>query len=180
MEYPDYLKDDPWLEYYNLGLQRSFSLTTDIDWAPDYAVEDLFGLVEAAGLSLSAFATHSSSLLKRAPKWAEIGLHPDNTRSDANHGLSRKILDLKEIYPEAVGVRAHRNFFGQNIAQFAAQAGLVYDASVFLWRRPWCQIFKDQYGLVRMCYNWEDGVQADMGLDWSIEHVPILGPGLKI
>jgi hypothetical protein len=178
--FQDTLRDDPWADFYNLDGAKTFSLTTDIDWAPDYAVEDLLSLVETAGLPLTAFATHKSSLLSRPPDWLEVGLHPDNTRPDPVYGLSRKILDLKEMYPQAVGVRAHRNFFGQNTAQLASQANLAYDASVFLWQRPWCQIHKDQYGLVRMCYNWEDGVQADMGLDWSLNHVPIQGPGLKI
>jgi hypothetical protein len=110
----------------------------------------------------------------------EIGLHPDNTRPDPRYGLARKLSTLKEIYPESIGMRAHRNFFGQNIAHYAREAGLVYDVSVLNWCRPFGQVFQDQYGLYRMSYNWEDGVHADMGLDWDLKHLPIEQPGLKI
>jgi hypothetical protein len=179
-EQKNLFSNDNWAQFYNIDAPTTFSLTTDIDWAPDYAIEDVFGLVEASGFSLTAFATHPSTILKAPPKWLEIGLHPDFTRPDPQHGISRKILELKELYPNSIGVRAHRNVFGQNIAHLAREAKMTYDASVLLWVRPWCQIFRDQFGLVRMCYNWEDGVHADMGLDWSLSHVPISGPGLKI
>lgn len=171
---------DPFAPFYNLDGFTTFALTTDIDWAPDYCVEDVFRLIEDAGLRLTAFATHDSHVARTAPKFVEIGLHPDNTRPHPEHGLSRKIPDLLDIYPQAVGLRAHRNFFGQNIAQMAAAAGLQYDASVLHWRQPFCQAGIDQYGLVRMCYNWEDGIHADRGLPWDLAHVPIAGPGLKI
>lgn len=171
---------DPFRSFYNLDGFTSVALTTDIDWAPDYAVEDLLLLVADAGFPITAFATHASSVFNGASSTVEIGLHPDNTRPHPEFGLRRKILDLKTMFPDARGVRAHRNFFGQNVAQMAADAALTYDASVFQWRRPYCQAFRDQYGLVRMSYNWEDGIQADMGLPWSLEHVPMDGPGLKI
>ena len=171
---------DIFAKYYNLSFPEFFSLTCDIDWAPDYAVADLFQIVSDIGYDLTAFATHDSDELKNCPNFVEIGLHPDNTRPHPEFGLSRKILDLKEMYPDAVGLRAHRNFFGQNIAHLASQAGLKYDVSVFNWRQKFVQIHKDQFGLLRTSYNWEDGINADMGLEWDIANVPIDDPGLKI
>lgn len=173
-------QNDPFSKYYNLEKVEHFSLSCDIDWAPEYAVADLFSIVADSGFDLTAFATHPSYECSNPPDFVEIGLHPDNTRPHPEFGLSRKILDLKELYPDAIGVRAHRNFFGQNIADFASKAGLVYDASVFTWQQKFAQIHKDQFGLWRMNYIWEDGVNADMGLEWDLKNVPIDGPGLKI
>ena len=145
---------DPWVGYYNLGRFSSFALTSDVDWAPDYCIEDVLTLVSKFNFFLSVFATHRSPILLAASDRVEVGLHPDFTRPHPEHGIRRKILDLLDVYPDAKGVRAHRNFFGQNIAQLAVEAGLTYDASVFHWGRPFCQIERDQYGLVRMSYCW--------------------------
>jgi hypothetical protein len=179
-EWTELFSGDPWARYYNLDRFSDFALTSDVDWAPDYCIEDLFSLVGDSDLNLSIFATHNSSILKAAPDFVEVGLHPDFTRPHPEHGIRRKMLDLLDVYPEARGVRAHRNFFGQNIAQLAREAGLIYDASVFHWSKPFSQVERDQYGLVRMTYCWEDGIQADRGLPWELQHVPIAGPGLKI
>lgn len=172
-------RNDPFREFYNLDGFTSFALTTDVDWAPDFCVEDVLELVAGAGLRVTAFATHRTGPLVRPPSFVEVGLHPDTTRPGAD-GIRRKIPDLLEIYPDARGLRAHRNFFGQNVAQLARASGLDYDASVLHWRQPFCQAEIDQYGLVRMTYNWEDGIHADRGLPWSLDWVPIAGPGLKI
>lgn len=171
---------DPFVGLYNLHGFTTYAMTADIDWAPEYAIEDMLGLFAEAGIKITCFATHESRVLKRPPAKIEVGLHPDFTRPHPEHGLRRKILDLYELYPQAVGVRAHRNFFGQNSAQLAADAGLSYDSSVLLWRQPFCQVHRDQWGLYRLCYSWEDGIQADMGLPWSLDVVPTTSPGLKI
>ncbi|AMS30171.1 MAG TPA: hypothetical protein DIU09_10685 [Hyphomonadaceae bacterium] len=173
-------KEDPFAAHYNLERLTSWSLSCDIDWAPDFAVEDLLCLVESFDIPLTAFATHKSDLLQRPPGWLEVGLHPDNTRPHAEHGLKRKVLDLLDLYPDAKGLRAHRNFFGQNIAQMTAEAGLTYDVSVLNWGMPFCQGQFDQYGLARLSYCWEDGVHADLNKPWDLSHVPFNGPGLKI
>jgi hypothetical protein len=179
-EAPGIFAGDSAAGFYNLDGFSTFAMTADIDWAPDYAIADLYGLFADAGLKLTAFATHASEELRRPPSFVEIGLHPDFTRMPEGTTPADKFRRLRDIYPDAVGTRSHRNVFGQNIAHAAAGSGLVYDASVFHWRLPYCQAQRDQWGLVRMSYCWEDGIQADMRLGWDMEHVPIEGPGLKI
>jgi len=172
--------ESPYLKFYNLNGFETWTLTCDIDWAPDYAVEDFFSIVESFGFELTAFATHKSSLLVRTPKWLEVGLHPDYTRPHPEYGISRKLIDLKDLYPDSQGVRSHRNFFGQNTADLAKKAGLIYDCSTLLWCNAYSQIYNDQFGLRRLSYVWEDGVHADMGLDWDMSHLPTETPGVKI
>jgi hypothetical protein len=171
--------NDPSSSLYNLDGFTSYAITADIDWAPDYAVADLLQIFADAGIKLTCYATHKSSLMQDSAS-LEVGLHPDYTRLSRDNNFFAKLLDLKEIYPDAIGVRSHRNFFGQNTAHMAAQAGLLYDSSVLLWRRPFNQIHRDQWGLYRLTYCWEDGINSDMGLPWTIDQVPITGPGLKI
>lgn len=172
--------NDPFRHLYNLDGFESYAMTADIDWAPEFAIEDMLSLFYSADIKITCFATHPSPALSRGSSLIEVGLHPDYTRPDAQRGLAGQLDKLQEIFPESKGVRSHRNFFGQNVAQLAAERGFLYDSSVLLWRQPLCQIHKDQWGLFRLCYSWEDGIQADMRLPWSLDVVPIDSPGLKI
>lgn len=176
----EYFEKDPFSPYYNLNGLETVILTTDIDWAPDYATAAVLELVAEAGFNITAFATHDSPLLKASSEFVEIGLHPDNTRPHPEFGFSRKILELKEIFPDSVGLRCHRNFFGQNISDLAKTAGLSYDISTFLWGQPFAQCYYDYNGLVRMAYVWEDGIHVDLNKPLELEHVKLDQPGLKI
>jgi hypothetical protein len=87
---------------------------------------------------------------------------------------------LKKYYPNAVGMRSHRNFFGQNIADLANQLGLRYDVSLFLWNTPFCQGYIDYNGMIRFAYMWEDGIHLDMGLSLNFHEVQLFSPGMKV
>ncbi|MFN9279795.1 MAG: hypothetical protein ACK6DW_08660 [Betaproteobacteria bacterium] len=171
---------DPFRGFYNLDGLRTVVLTTDIDWAPDYATEAVLDLVAQAGMKITAYATHDSTLLKASTSFVEIGLHPDNTRPDPVHRFAQKLPDLMEIFPDAVGLRCHRNFFGQNISDLAKACGLTYDLSTFLWRQPFAQAYVDYNGLVKMSYVWEDGIHVDVGEPLELSRIPLDSPGLKV
>ena len=173
-------RDDPLRDFYNLDGLTDVVLTTDIDWAPDYASETVFALAERYGFKITAFATHDSALLKHPPDAVEVGLHPDYSRPDPKHGFAEKIAALKDLYPTAVGARCHRNFFGQNVANQMHDAGLVYDASSILWNQPLCQGHVDYNGMVRFSYCWEDGLHCDTGLPFDLAQLKLDVPGLKI
>ncbi|HHY71902.1 MAG TPA: hypothetical protein GX497_01460 [Bacillus bacterium] len=171
---------DPLLPFYNINGLEKVILTCDIDWAPDFAIEYVMNLVEKYDCKITMFSTHKSELLLNAPEFVEVGLHPDFTRPNNQSGFGEKLFKLKEIYPNAVGTRSHRNFFGQNIADIAKQYDLQYDASVFLWNQPLCQVHKDYNNMLRFSYMWEDGIHLDMGLPFSWESISLSSPGLKI
>jgi hypothetical protein len=175
-----YFHNDPFRSVYNLDGVDTVLLTTDIDWAPDYATEAVLSLVAEAGFNITAYATHPSPLLKASTSFVEIGLHPDNTRPHPEHRFGRKILDLLEIFPDAVGLRCHRNFFGQNISDLAKAAGLKYDLSTFLWQQPFAQAYVDYNGLVKMAYTWEDGIHVDVGQPLELARVDLDSPGMKV
>lgn len=173
-------RDDPLLPYYNTDGLTDVVLTCDIDWAPEYAIEYVMDLVSKYGCKMTMFTTHRSSLLLNAPDFIEVALHPDFTRTPNLNGFSEKMTQLKDIYPDAVGTRSHRNFFGQNIADIAKKCELKYDASVFLWNQPLCQSHTDYNGMTRHTYMWEDGIHLDMGFDFDWSKISLHTPGMKI
>ena len=169
----------PLSQYYNLNGLSDVFLTCDTDWAPEFAIEYVLREVSRLGLKLTVFATGPSLVLQPAPDWLEIGLHPDFTRRNGPW-IAERFTALKEHYPQAAGMRSHRNFFGQNVAEAALAAGLSYDVSTLLFNQSLVQAWVDQYGLTRFAYMWEDGIHLDMGSDLNLEKIRLDVPGLKI
>lgn len=172
--------NDPLKEYYNLENLQKVILTCDVDWAPEYAIESVLQLISEYGFKINVFSTHKSEILLKKYPNVEVGIHPDFTRPDQHDWFDKKIFNLMNIYPGSEGMRAHRNFFGQNIGDLAHAAGLKYDVSVFLWNEAFCQAHQDYNGLVRFSYMWEDGIHLDTNTPFTLEAVNFMSPGLKI
>ena len=175
-----YFNNDPLSQFYNLNELDSVILTCDVDWAPDYAVKSVIELIGKYGFKINIFATHKSEVLQQKFNHVNVGLHPDFTRPSQKDWFDKKILNLKEIYPNSKGMRSHRNFFGQNIGDLAYQAGLKYDVSFFLWNEPYCQAHIDYNGMVRFSYFWEDGIHLDLNKPFDVNSINLDSPGLKI
>jgi hypothetical protein len=175
-----YFADDPLADVYNLDGLTDVVLTGDVDWAPDYAVAHVLRIVEGFGLKIALYATHPSAILADPPDFLEVGLHPDFTRHPSRLSPREHMEQLKAWYPDATGMRGHRNVFGQNIADIAAALGLRYDVSSILWNQPFCQGHVDYNGMARFSYMWEDGLHLDMGMGLDWDRIGLETPGLKI
>lgn len=173
------LASSPWASYLNLDGFKDAALTCDIDWAPEYAIQYVADRAAEFGHKITFFTTHDSEFCKSPPSHCEIGLHPDCTRPGRND-WDEEIGRLKSLYPDAVGMRAHTNLFGQRTAEAAARAGLMYDVSYLLWNRPLCQAWKDYAGLTRFTYHWEDGTHWYMNRPLTWDGIDLTSPGLKI
>jgi hypothetical protein len=171
---------DPLRRFYNLDGLTDVFLTCDVDWAPDYAIEMTLREIEKRGQKLTIFTTHDSAALKNPPLWLEVGLHPDFTRRHPAPWFDERMATLKALYPDAVGMRSHRNFFGQNIGDLARTNGLVYDVSTVLWNEPFCQAHRDYNGIVRFAYCWEDGLHLDLHPTFDFSGIRLNTPGMKI
>jgi hypothetical protein len=142
--------------------------TCDVDWAPEYAIEDTVSFFLDLGVPLTAFATHDSPVLRQSG--IDVGIHPYLSREhERDH--SRVIGGLKELYPDARGSRSHRNFFGYTTPGLLAEHGLEYDISVVTWGHP-CLINQHFSGIKTLTYSWEDGLHFDYGLDLDAGVMP--------
>jgi hypothetical protein len=165
--------------YYNAdGLTTAF-VTMDVDWAPDPVLKYCLDWFMANDMKITAFITHDSAVAKafaRDPR-IEWGLHPNFSRS---YVPNERVRALKEIYPEAIGSRGHRNVCGRDVTDALLQCGLQYDVSKLLWNHPYAQVTPMYNGLVEAPYVWEDGVHLEMRLPLEPQEIPVSGPGLKI
>jgi hypothetical protein len=173
------LRASPFARFYNLDGVTDVFLTADIDWAPEYAIAEVLRVVESFGMKLTAFATGSSPILAAPPDWLEVGIHPDFTRRQGPW-IDERMAAMLALYPQAVGMRSHRNYFGQNIADLAHASGLRYDASSVLFNQPLAQAHLDYNGMTRFSYCWEDGLHLDCKLGLDLSRTTIETPGLKL
>lgn len=86
-------------------------LTFDVDWAPDYMVDQVVNICLESGINATFFVTHPSETLtrlKQYPNQFEIGIHPNFLQKSTQGSTEIKILEYcKNIVPRAQSVRMH-------------------------------------------------------------------------
>ena len=120
--------------FVNLGYESMIALTFDIDWVPDELIDFLLNLVGRYKVKATIFATHETSLLKNLePKQFEIAIHPNFLKG----GEPEQIVEqLKLLYPQTVGVRAHCLFIHSRLYPIYEKYGLCYSSDYLLYMQP--------------------------------------------
>jgi ubiquinone/menaquinone biosynthesis C-methylase UbiE len=163
-----------------------FCLTSDLDWASDFAVSDLLQLVGSYGITPTVFATHASCAIREshANGAIELGIHP-NFLPGSTHGSDYlAVIDhLTDTFPEAQSFRSHCFVDGTHITREMVRRGFRYDSNVCLYLQPDLAPLNHESGLVRFPVFWEDDTHwRNSEGDWTLErYLPaLLSPGLKI
>lgn len=164
------------------------AVTFDVDWSPDWIIDEVLSLCVAARARTTWFVTHRTPMLEamRATGLVELGLHP-NCLPNSTHGCCEaKVLEhIKSIVPEAVSMRTHGLYQTSAFLRRAVETGIRIDTSQFLpgtshivpHRLQWA----DGHRLWRVPFFWEDDVVMVEGENtWTLEDDRITTPGLKI
>lgn len=96
-------------------------LTLDLDWAPDYILEDSFKLLDEYGIKTTLFATHDSPAIRNVANTHEVGIHPDLRNIQKT---DESIKELKNIYPDARCIRNHCLVHSSRFLQIYENNGL--------------------------------------------------------
>ncbi len=139
------------------------TFTCDIDWAPEEVIQDTLSIFNEFSAKCTIFATHDSPILKNCDRSLfEIGIHPNFNPlldgTDTSRNAEKIISDLKNIFPEARGVRSHSLNNGSYFFSKFQKLGFTYEANTVL---PYMSIpapWKDWYGLWHISFNWEDDI----------------------
>ncbi len=160
--------------------------TTDIEWAPDWAIRDLFELADQHGVPLTPFLTHRSQYLARRlmeDDTADVGLHP-NFLPGSTHGatVDEVIATTQAFWPDAISFRSHCFYDETRMLRKMAEKGFRYDSNLFAFLQPMLAPLRTVAGTVRLPVFWEDDVHSIAGLPWEIGalRAALDGPGLKI
>ncbi len=163
-----------------------YCLTTDTDWASEYALDQFFAFVAEFSIRPTVFATHASRAVsqREASGAVEVGLHP-NFFPGSSHGVTQnEVLDhVQALFPTAQAVRCHAAFDHSRLAHELYRRGFRYTSNVLLYLQP--HLVPLRHGLGLACYPvfWEEDVHwYNLPGDWDVDRVwsAFLTPGLKI
>lgn len=164
-----------------------FCFTTDIEWAPDWAISELYTFADRYSVPLTPFITHSSayleSRLKTREERADVGVHP-NFLLPSTHGRTMdEIIDhVAGLWPEARSYRTHCFYDNTRMARALADRGFTYDSNLCLFLQPFLTPFRSGTPVLRFPVFWEDDFHTAHGLQWSLDSIrdALEMPGLKV
>ena len=144
-------------------------ITIDVDWAPDFIIEEIAKTLIRNHTKATWFITHDSEAtraLSDTPELFEVGVHP-NFRKDSTQGSTpQKVMEyLKRIAPDAVSVRTHSLIQSSVLLRMLTRKfGILNDVSLLLPRTPHLVphkiYFTKNLYLTRLPYFWQDDIEA--------------------
>lgn len=150
----------------------------DIDWAPDWAIEETLNICRLANVPVTLFVTHASPYIDslRTDPLIEFGIHP-NFLPQSSHGETQdEVLKFcMDLVPEATAIRSHALVQSSHLFNLIADRypNIITDVSLLL---PLHQNLQptDLYAgdtlrrITRLPYFWEDDTLAAFpNWDWN-------------
>lgn len=170
-----------------LAERPAFCFTTDIEWAPEWAISSLFDLADAYDVPLTPFVTHDSAYLRRrfagSSKADGVGIHP-NFLPGSTQGASvvEVIEHMTNLWPEARSFRSHCFYDETRMNRQMADRGFRYDSNLCAFLQPGLVPLRTATQIIRFPVFWEDDVHSGFGMPWTLEAIDeeLRSPGLKI
>lgn len=164
-------------------------LTLDIDWAPDFVIDQVAQILIENKVKATWFVTHRSEAIERLREnneLFELGIHP-NMLFGSTHGKTEDevLTYVKNIVPDAISMRTHGLYQTSNwLIKAAKEYDVLIDVSLFLPKAAYLQPHQIKWhgsSLWRIPYFWED--DAEMFEDdpiWSLSDEKLNASGLKV
>lgn len=163
-----------------------YVFTTDIDFAPEWAIEETINAFKKFEVPLTPFITHPSGAINKEygskEKQRYVGLHPWID----GHVQGETFFDVMKtmciLWPPAIGVRTHGFHYTSKIKNMFSKFKFEYDSSPCLFLQPYCTPLRDCSGLTTFPVWWEDDVHISKGLSLEKKTIEkeLAIPGLKI
>lgn len=112
-----------------------FCLTSDIDWASEYAIEDLLVIASRFGVRPTIFATHPSPVLQEyaGRGLVEIGIHPNFLPGSTHGSVPGDVIDhMCGLFPGGKCFRSHTFVDHSHITKELYRRGIRYDSNLCL------------------------------------------------
>lgn len=164
-----------------------FCFTSDMDWAPEWAIAEMLDFFEQRRIPLCPFITHDSKEIRRRysnnEKKQLVGIHPNFLPGSTQGNTPDEIADnLLTLWPETESYRSHAFVDSTPIADLFAKRGLLFDSNLCLFLQPRCEPLRHSSGLMRFPVFWEDDVHYKHGFPCELSSVRqhFDSPGLKV
>lgn len=168
---------------------NDYILTLDIDWAPDFVIDQVAQILIENKVKVTWFVTHQSEAIERLREnneLFELGIHPNMLYGSMHGETEDEVLTfIKNIVPDATSMRTHGLYQSSNwLVKAAKDYGVLIDVSLFLPRAANLhphQMKLNGLSLWRIPYFWED--DSEMFEDdpiWSISDEGLNVSGLRV
>jgi hypothetical protein len=107
-------------------MKEKYSVSIDLDWAPDPVLDYTLNLLAKHGVSATFFMTNKTTC---DMKGHELAIHPNFTSLD----FEKHLLERLEEYPNAKGTRSHSLFFTERLRPFYEKHKLVYQSNAMMY-----------------------------------------------
>lgn len=168
--------------------ESNVCVTIDIDWAPDFMIDQAAGIFAENNVPCTWFCTHANPALDRLRARSdlfELGIHP-NFLPGSTHGddMAAVLTHCLEIVPEAISSRSHAVVqSGRLLSHLVTQTPIRNECSTFLPEMPGLYPLHHQLqtgALNRVPFVWADDYHlCKTSPTWSAAPL-VQSAGLKV
>jgi len=164
-------------------------ITLDVDWAPDFIIDEVAEILIRNHTKATWFVTHDSEATRALldnPELFEVGLHPNFRENSTQGSTLKEVMEcLKSIAPDAVSFRTHSLVQSTILLRkLTEECGMRNDVSLLLPRAaclvPHRLYFSENSYLVRLPHFWSDDTEALHFASYSLKDKFHHKLGLKI
>jgi hypothetical protein len=177
--------------YHHIKINMNkYAITIDVDWAPDFTIEEISKILTAQKVKCTWFVTHDSPAIQQLSKnpLFELGIHP-NFFPGSSHGKDEDeiISYCLDLVPNAKCVRTHALYQSSRLLRkLREKYNLLIDSSIYLPYatniNPHKVYFShDAMPIIRIPYFWEDDLECyRKDKTWDFNNPKFEVTGLKI
>lgn len=167
-----------------LSKDNIICITSDLDWASEYAARKTFEYFDENNVKVTAFVTNPNKAVEEYAKAGKIrlGIHP-NFMPDSSQGTNYdEVIDYCfKLVPEADCFRAHRYYDVNDTMDKLTKRGIKFESNV-------CTLmdivppFLHRSKTISFPIFWEDGafLYYSDNFDFELMEKQLLSPGLKV
>ncbi|WP_146191631.1 hypothetical protein [Azospirillum humicireducens] len=164
-------------------------ITLDVDWAPDWMIDQAASDLRISSVRATWFITHMSPAIQSLMQdpLFEIGLHPNFLAGSSHGDTPAAVLDhVRALAPQATAVRTHSLMQSEPLLELMATSyGMRVDCSLHLplvgdLKPHRLRFGADSPWMTRLPHLFQDNMYMFLGRPWNLDNSWFQNPGLKI
>lgn len=105
--------------------------TSDLDWAPEAAIEETLEFYFQNGIHPTIFVTHPSKVVNKYKNKINLGIHPNFILPSSQGNSMEEIVEYCiNLVPEAKVFRSHRWYSSNDIYDYLKNRGFLYESNI--------------------------------------------------
>ena len=172
-------------QYANWNGTKSIALTFDIDWAPEYMINDVINILNHYDVNSTFFVTHESETIKKTNEsQIEIASHLYVSPNSSQGNKLEMVIDKLRSWYSNKRIEGNRFHLLQHSYRDLVSLGendYRYDISTLRYNTPYLlPAFHKDLNMTLLSYFWEDGICENANIPLIMSDINLNSPGIKI